>query len=173
MDFREIYDLYKDLIFNLALQYTQNVQDAQEITQDTFLAVHDKLSSFKNESHIKTWVYRITINKSLDFLKARKRKKRWGILTAIHIDDEHKTSLSSRIDHPGLVLEHKEALERIFDCINQLNEREKTVIVLAKIEGLSTKETADIMKLSPKAVESLFQRAKKKLAQLLAQNEGK
>ena len=70
-------------MFNLALQYVQQTEDAQEITQDVFVAAHQALPGFKGQSTITTWLYRITINKSLDFLKARKRKKRFGIFAAL------------------------------------------------------------------------------------------
>ena len=75
MIFDEIYDNNKDQVYNLALQYVQNQHDAQEITQDVFVAVYKSMSSFRKDSLMSTWIYRITINKSLDYLKARKRKK--------------------------------------------------------------------------------------------------
>ena len=63
MDFEKIYNEYKNLVYNLALQYVQNQTDAQEITQDTFLSIYKNLDSFQRKSSIKTWVYRIAINK--------------------------------------------------------------------------------------------------------------
>ena len=72
-------------------------------------------------------------------------------------------------NHPGVELEQKEALQKIFFAINQLPENQKTVIILLKIEHNSVKEVAEILMLSPKAVESLFQRAKTKLSFLLNQ----
>ena len=66
-------------------------------------------------------------------------------------------------------IEQKEALQKIFSAINQLPENQKTVVILLKIEHNSVKEVAEILRLSPKAVESLFQRAKTKLSFLLNQ----
>lgn len=63
------------MVYNVALNYVQNIEDAEEITQDVFLKVHESLASFKKNSTIKTWIYRITINQSLDFLKKKKAKK--------------------------------------------------------------------------------------------------
>jgi RNA polymerase sigma factor (sigma-70 family) len=68
--------MHKDLVYNLALSYVQNSEDAEEITQDVFIAVYQSISSFKAQANIKTWIYRIAINKSLDFIKAKKRQKR-------------------------------------------------------------------------------------------------
>ena len=76
MTFDEIYFEHQKMVFNLALQYVQNIEDAEEITQDVFVKVHNKFNSFKNQSSLKTWIYRISINQSLDFIKAKKAQKR-------------------------------------------------------------------------------------------------
>lgn len=158
------------MVFNLALQYVQNIQVAEEITQDVFLKIHNKRSKFNNASTLKTWIYRITINTSLDFLKAKQRSKRVHFFQAKPFEDDHQRT--SQFNHPGIQLESKEALKQIFNGLNQLAGNQKTVIILLKIDGRSTKEVAAIMELSPKAVESLFQRAKKNLNLILQQNEG-
>ena len=62
MNLAELYHLYSALVYNLALQYTQNKQDAEEVTQDVFIQVNEKMAGFRNESEIKTWIYRICIN---------------------------------------------------------------------------------------------------------------
>ena len=163
MTFSEIYQLYGGMVYNVALQYTQNKQDAEEITQDVFVLVHEKMSTFRNEAEIKTWIYRISINKSLDFLRAKKAVKRWSILTAKSIDDTNGVSGVSDFNHPGVQLEQKEALTFLFSCINQLNERQKTALILVKIEGMELGEAAEIMELTYKAIESLLSRAKSNL----------
>ena len=160
------------MVYNLALQYTQNTEDAEEITQDVFVKIHNKLNSFKNQSEIKTWIYRITINQSLDFLKAKKNQNRWSIFSAFSSDEKSTSVGSTNFNHPGVELEQKEALEFIFTCIEKLPKNQRTVIILLKIEQLSQAESAEIMNLSTKAIESLFQRAKKNLEKLLTENEG-
>ena len=80
--------------------------------------------------------------------------------------------MPKEFNHPGAQLESKEALSKIYMALDQLNERQKSVIILAKVEGKSQKEIGEIMEMSPKAVESLLQRAKKNLAEILKQNEG-
>lgn len=172
-EFQKIYNNHKKLVYNLALQYVQNEQDAEEITQDVFVSIHQNLSSFLHNSSISTWIYRITINKSLDFIKKKKRQKRFGIITSLFFENsEEKQFEASDFNHPGVALEQKEAIQKIFKAINSLNENQKTVIILSKIEDKSQKEIAEIMKLSPKAVESLLGRAKIKLNEILKQNEG-
>ncbi|MCU7616139.1 sigma-70 family RNA polymerase sigma factor [Chryseobacterium sp. PBS4-4] len=161
MTFDQIYHSNKNLVYNLALHYVQNVKDAEEITQDVFLSVHEKLDTFQNKSKISTWIYKITIHKSLDFIKAKKAKKRFGFISSLW---DEKPDLSKRelvnFDHPGVMLENKEAMKKLFDIINTLNEKQKTVIILNKIEQKTISETAEIMNLSVKAIESLLQRAK-------------
>ena len=75
MDVAQLFNQYKDMVYNLALHYVQNREEAEEICQDVFVNVHFAKDNFRNEASIKTWIYRITINKSLDYIKAKKRKK--------------------------------------------------------------------------------------------------
>ena len=173
LNLEELYGAYKNMVYNLALHYVQNVEDAEEITQDVFLAVYQSMENFEQRAAVSTWMYRITINKSLDFIRSRKRKKRFAFLTALFGDDGRETvQLHSEFNHPGAALEQKEALQRIFGCINNLPDNQKTALILMKIEGRSQQEAADIMNTSAKAVESLVQRAKVNLAKKLAQAEG-
>jgi RNA polymerase sigma factor (sigma-70 family) len=165
-DLKAFYDKYKSIVYNLALSYSANKEDAEEITQDVFLTVFNKMSGFRNESKVETWIYRVTINKSLDYLKAKKRFKRNFMNDGVSIGQVSQTELSD-FNHPGVVLESKEKIQDIYNCINKLSEDHKTVIILLKIENRTYSEVAKIMKISVGAVESSFIRAKKKLDVLL------
>jgi RNA polymerase sigma factor (sigma-70 family) len=167
MTFKELFLLYNKMVYNLALQYVQNKENAEEITQDVFVKIHEKLNTFLQQADIRTWIYRITINQSLDFIKAQKSQKRWSFFSALSLNDETKRIDVPHFNHPGVELEQKEALAAIFQCINQLSDNQKTVLILLKIEQNTQAETAKIMDISTKAVESLFQRAKKNLETLL------
>lgn len=173
MNFEELYNTHKNLVFNLALQYVQNTEDAEDITQDVFVTVHQSLQNFKHESSLSTWLYRITINKSLDFIKAKKRKKRFGfIVSFFNKDNEELTYDFPHFNHPGVQLENKEALKNLFKHINALPENQKTALLLHKVEQKNQIEVAEIMEISPKAVESLIQRAKTNLLKKMKENEG-
>ncbi len=161
--FEDIYEQYKDMVYNVSLSYLQNAQDAEEVTQDVFVKVYQKLSSFSKRSSLKTWIYRITTNACLDFIKAKNRKKRFAFISSLFNEDNRARRELLHFDHPGVQLEQKEAMKRIFDQINLLPENQKTAIILCRLEKLSHKEAAEIMNVSPKAVESLLQRARKKL----------
>ena len=162
-----LYKKHARQVFNLALQYVQNVNDAEEITQDVFLAAHKAMDKFRNESNHGTWLYLITINKSLDFLKAKKRKKRFFWFTTELTDSD-----SVEFNHPGVLIEHQEETAFVFSCINELPGNQKTALILHKIEQLPLAEIAVIMELSPKAVESLVQRAKTNLSKKIDGSEG-
>jgi len=167
MTFDDIYSEHHKMVFNLALQYVQNIEDAEEITQDVFVKVFDNLNSYKKQAILKTWIYRIAINQSLDFIKSKNALKRNFLSTIFSLNGTNYKIEPSHFNHPGIVLEQKEAYQKIFEAINQLPNNQKTVIILLKIEDKSQAEAAEIMDMNVKALESLFQRAKKKLEILL------
>ena len=74
-DFKALYEQHKSMVYNLAIHYLQNLEEAEEVTQDVFVKVYQKRSSFRAEATIKTWIYRITINQCLDYLRSKKRKQ--------------------------------------------------------------------------------------------------
>ncbi len=167
MSFEEIYSAHHVMVYNLALQYVQNIEDAQEITQDVFVKVYENLNSFRKHSNLKTWIYRIAIHQSLDFIKSKKAKKRSFLFSMFSIQDARFIIEPLNFNHPGVELENKENYQRIFNAINQLGDQQRTAIILLKIEGRSQAETAEIMSITTKALDSLYQRAKSNLASLL------
>lgn len=165
-DFIAIYNQYKVLVYNVALHYLQNVEDAEEITQDVFVQVHNSLDSFKENSSLKTWIYRITINKSLDFIKHKNSVKRFFIFGKNSENESELNNISS-FEHPGIALENKENAAILFKVINELTENQKTAFILSKLDGLSNPEISEIMNVSISAVESLIFRAKTTLKEKL------
>jgi RNA polymerase sigma factor (sigma-70 family) len=159
------------MVYNLALNYLQNHEDAEETTQDVFVSVHRSIDSFRHDANISTWIYRITINRCLDQIKARKRKKRISFITSLFGNNGTEFEVP-HFDHPGVKLEQKQAIEKIFSYINELPENQKTALLLSKTEQRSQAEIAAIMGISIKATESLIQRAKTALAKKMKQNEG-
>jgi RNA polymerase sigma-70 factor (ECF subfamily) len=151
-------------VYNLALSYVQNNEEAEEITQDVFVAIHFALEKFEHKSEMSTWIYRITINKSIDFIRFKNRKKRVDrILSIFYPNSTELKHDGTDFNHPGVVMEQKEATQLLFAQINELPDNQRTALILNKIEQKSLAEIAAIMNLSHKAVESLIQRAKTKL----------
>jgi RNA polymerase sigma-70 factor, ECF subfamily len=166
--FHELYELHKDDVFRLAMRYVNSVEDAEDIVQEVFVAVYFGLEKFDRRSNVSTWIYRITVNKSLDYLKARKRKKRWGKVISIFgitAQEEFTAGTAAAADKPFLDQEADEALMR---AIAELPESQQTALVLARLEGRPQAEVADIMDVSVKAVESLLQRAKRTLSEKIS-----
>ena len=164
--FEKIYNEYKVLVYNVVLQYLQNMEDAQEVTQDVFIQVQQSLDQFQNKATLKTWIYKIAINKSLDHLKYKSRKKRFFIFGA-KSDTEKEIQNTSNFEHPGVLLEDQENAAILFSAINELNDAQKTAFLLSKLDGLGNAEIAAIMEVSISAVTSHLFRAKKILREKL------
>ncbi|MEP6675779.1 MAG: RNA polymerase sigma factor [Ferruginibacter sp.] len=157
--FEELYHAYKSIVYNTCLSYVQQPEDAEEITQNVFIEVNNSLHRFRGESLLKTWIYRIAINKSLDHLKYRSRKKRFGIFSDIFSGNNSPAEATADFHHPGVALENKEKSAILFKAINQLPENQKTAFILSKIEGLGNIEISEVLKKNVGAVESLLSRA--------------
>ena len=166
IDFTTIYNQYKVLVYNVALNYLQNSEDAEEITQDVFVKVYQSISKFNNNASLKTWIYRITINESLDFIKRKNSKKRFFIF-GNRSKNEFEYLKTSNFEHPGILLENKENAKILFDVIHTLPEYQKTAFILSKLDGLSNPEIAAIMKTTTTAVGALVFRAKTALQEKL------
>lgn len=165
-DLNSLYHTYKTLVYNVALNYLQNIEDAEEITQDVFVKVFLSIEKFKDQSTFKTWIYRITINQCLDFIKHKKSTKRFYIFGK-KSENEYEINNVSNFEHPGILMENKENAKILFQTIHELPENQKTAFILSKIDGLSNTEIAAIMELSLSAVVSLLFRAKRTLKEKL------
>ena len=166
--FEKLYHEYKTLVFNVALNYLQNIEDAEEITQDVFVKVYNSLENFNQKSSYKTWIYRITINQCLDCIKQKNSQKRFFIFGK-KSQNEQEYLNTATFEHPGILMENKEDAAILFEVINTLTENQKTAFLLSKLDGLSNPEISDIMQLSISSVESLIFRAKVSLQDKLSE----
>lgn len=173
--FETLYSNYKNLVYNLGLHYTQNTLDAQDITQEVFVKVFQRYHTYQPAAaSLKTWIYRIAVNQCLDFLKARKTKRRFGFMTSLFSPRSNEPLQDiAHFDHPGVTAEYKEETALLFRAINELPVNQRTAVILVKIEGRSQKEVAEIMNTGVKAVESLLQRARQNLSKKLTNPKGK
>ena len=159
-----LYQRYADKVYNTVISYLKNAEDAEEVLQDVFITIFDSAGKFNFNSSVSTWVYRIAVNKSLDFLRKKNAAKRKGIFTSIYVKAAKEATLEPvDFDHPGIKLEHKEDARLLFKALEVIPERQKTVFILTQIEGLPQSEVAAIMKTTIKSVESLLGRAKRSL----------
>jgi RNA polymerase sigma factor (sigma-70 family) len=166
--FQEIYEAYKNKIFNTVISYLQNQEDAEEVTQDVFVEIHRSIHSFEEKSSLSTWIYRIAINKSLDFIKSKNRKKRFAFISSLFNASGELQHDAPNFFHPGVILENKEKSAILFKAIHAIPEKQKTAFILSKVEGLSYAEISEVMQLSISSVESLLFRAKQNLQKELS-----
>lgn len=165
---RQLYGRYATKVYNTVLSYTKNEEDAEELLQDVFLTIYNSSQSYRSEAKVSTWIYRISVNKSLDFLRKKNSKKRFGIFASLYKKDSSEIKYES-VDfiHPGVKLENQEDSKILFKVIDELSENQKTAFILTQIEDLPQQEVAEIMNITRKAVESLVQRAKSNLKKVL------
>ncbi len=172
--FKALFEQQKNRVYNTVLSLLQNAADAEDVTQEVFVKVFEELEQFRGEAQLQTWIYRIAVNKSLDFLRAQKAKKRSGILVRLFGDDKSENVFEiPDFVHPGVVLERKEQSATLFKAIDQLPEAQKSAFVLAKLEGLSYLEIAHVLNTTIPSVESLLFRARTNLKKLLINFEAK
>ncbi len=161
---KELYQHFGDRIFNTILSYLKNDEDAKEVLQDVFVTVYHTAAKFQFNSSVSTWIYRIAVNKSLDFLRNKSAQKRQGVFTSIYKKDSGKLLHDSPdFTHPGVKLENQEHAKFLFKAIESLSENQKTAFILTQVDGMSQNEVAEIMQQTRKSVESLVQRAKANL----------
>lgn len=163
--FRELVEAWQDKVFNTAIGIVQDKQDAEDITQEVFVTLHEQIQSFKAESTIGTWLYRIALRKALDHEKKKRRQKHGGLLKRIFGSSAEMEAVD--FHHPGIAFDNKERSAVLFGALNQLPENQRVAFILHKLEGLSYEEIAGVMGSSLFAVESLQVRAKKSLQNLL------
>ena len=167
--FKLLFDKYHLRVFNTCMGFLHNKNDADDITQEVFIEVYKSINKFRADSKLSTWIYRIAVNKSLNFIRDNKRSK-WlksieTILTgAIRNDVEIKHG--SGYD-PEMILENKEKAEMLHKTIDSLPKNQKIAFTLNKYEDLSYKQISEVMDISLSSVESLIHRAKKNLQEKL------
>jgi RNA polymerase sigma-70 factor (ECF subfamily) len=163
--FKEFVDKYQELVVNVCNSFLHDRDDALDISQEVFIKVFHSADSFKGDSKISTWLYRIAVNKSLNFLRSKKRKNIFSSLDLL-LEDKQNNPIDSVVDN-GENAEEKmsknEDIERMIAVIDQLPKKQKTAINLNKFEGLSYKEISEIMNISVTETGVLINRAKSKI----------
>jgi len=142
-DFEEIYALYRSRVYSTACRMVSNRADAEDITQDVFIRVFKKLSSFRGEAQISTWIYRITMNCCLDHLRRRKR--------------DLAIQLSPDFDVPGPGLDVMKVIE---GALPSMPPGYREVFVLHDLEGMKHNEIAGILGITEGASKSQLHRAR-------------
>jgi RNA polymerase sigma-70 factor (ECF subfamily) len=147
---------YQANVFRTAIGFVHNKEDAEEITQDVFVKAYQSLSSFGGKAAFSTWLYRITVNTSLNFIRKKKKSGFWlGLSSLFQAPSKDKPAAT--------IIEENAEKVVIREAIENLPEKQRLAFVLAKYEELPQKQVAAIMKISEGAVEQLIIRAKNNL----------
>ncbi len=164
--FKEFVDKYQSLVLNVCNSFLHCNSDAEDLTQEVFIEVYLSAHKFRNESKLSTWLYRIAVNRSLNFIRDNKKRKIIKNLGSFFNGNEQKEYQIP--DYSDLYndlneVENKKA-ELLHKAIDSLPKNQKISFTLSKFENLSYKQIAVVMNLSLPAVEGLIHRAKKSVS---------
>jgi RNA polymerase sigma-70 factor, ECF subfamily len=166
--FRKLVEQYKDMVFRTSMGLLHDKEEAEDIAQEVFIEVFKSIGYFRGESKLSTWLYRITINKSLNELKKIHRKKAWAKIEDLIAGNKEARKEISIEDKSGEIeAESKELGVILQQAIDELPDNQRIAFVLAKYDELSYKEIAEIMNSTVSSVESLVHRAKSNLQKRL------
>ncbi|MFZ4771025.1 MAG: RNA polymerase sigma factor [Ferruginibacter sp.] len=164
--FRKLVEDYRNRVFSTVLNILQNNEEAEDAAQEIFIQVFESIHSFKGESSLSTWIYRIAVRKALEKIRKKNRRQRLYKILPWWMPEEKKSSEALFL-HPGLAAEQKEKAAILFGAIKSLPEKQQLAFTLLKVQGMNYEEACAIMQLSVKAVESLMSRAKVNLQKQL------
>ncbi len=159
--FRQLVERYQKMVANLAYKFTRNRQDAEDIAQEVFFSVWKEAGKFRGEASISTWLYRVTSNKALNYLRKHKRDRQSAS------EDELTYKPDSSAKTPEGIMERSENQKILYKALDELPERQRIPFILNKLEGMSYKQIADTLKISIANVETRIHRAKKALQKIL------
>lgn len=157
---------YRSKVINTCFRFLLNKEDAEDISQEVFVEIFHGLPTFRGDSKLSTWIYRIAVGQCLDEIKKRNRKKRIRYVGKMLGLDEVAHWLSGG-EKADAKMETNEKMDEILVALNALPDNQRVAFTLSKIEGYSNPEIADIMDTTTVAVESLIYRAKTKVSQEL------
>ena len=167
--FRMLVEHYQKMVVNTCFGMVHNREDAEDIAQDVFVEVYRSIQNFRADAKLSTWLYRIAVNRSLNYIRDNK-KHRWFQSFENEVETKNRQLLqieSSEADQPAFELENKQRATILHEAIRTLPENQKVAFTLSKYEELSYQEIAEVMELSVSSVESLLFRAKKNLQKKL------
>lgn len=162
---------YERQVYSVARRIVGQHQDAEEVAQQTFVSVIEHLADFRAESQFRTWLLRIATNHALSWVRKRSLRATVSLDRADEDDSYDKLPHPQYIavwrDSPEAIAERRETRRHVDDALTELNEKHRVVFVLRDIEGLSTRETAEVLGISIEAVKVRLLRARLMLRERL------
>ena len=172
-EFARVVEAYSGVIYRLAIKMLENPQDAEDVLQETFIKAYRSLPRFDGRSSLSTWLYRIATNEALMLIRRRKHTF-VSIDEPLEADDQERMPVQI-VDWcclPESELMSSEARSNMDQAVDKLPHRLRVVFLLRDIEGLSTRETADVLDLSEAAVKTRLSRARMRLREMLSEYYG-
>ena len=159
---------YEKTVYNIALRMVGDRDDAADMTQDAFIKAYNSLSSFRGDSKFSVWLYRITTNVCLDFLRSKSRKQQVS-LTVCDDDDDADVQLDipdAEAD-PERQLMKKLGMQAVEDGLRSLPDKQRQILVMRELGGMSYDEIGRALSLEEGTVKSRIFRARKRLCAFL------
>ena len=160
--FDHLVERYRKQIYHLAYQITGNHEDADDISQESFIHAYKSIGRFGGRSRFSTWLRRIAINLSINHLKKESRHRHESSDEEI-LDSKDYSFISGQVENPLEVVEAKELAQRINEAMNSLPVAEKVVFILRVHQGLSYKEMAQTLGCPVGTIMSRLNRARRRL----------
>ena len=162
--FESLAKKYQHAIYSICIRMTGAHQSADDLSQDTFVKAYFALSSFKDHMNFFTWIQKIAVNSTLNYLKTQKRE--------VPLNEKDvkvsETAFSSQ-EQPHYRLERRQMKKQFQKAIQSLSPEQKSVFILRTYENLSYKEISQILRISPGTVMSRLSRTRKILQQTLSE----
>ncbi len=151
-------------VYNLAYKLTGSEQDALDVSQDVFLRAYQNLRSFRGDSRMSVWLYRLTYNASMDLIKRSRR----GTVVQMPADDEGaELELPDLAPLPDEELERREELEAVRDALSELDEDKRRILLMREYRDMSYADIARALGIEEGTVKSRLARARLALAENL------
>lgn len=158
---------YEKNVYNLALRMVKNPEDAQDMTQESFIRAYNSLSSFRGESRFSVWLYRIVSNVCLDHIRAASRRPAVSLSTENDEGESVELEIADESKSPQELLERKMTREAVRRGLELLPPEHRQILLLREIQGFSYDEISEILSLEHGTVKSRIFRARKKLCEFL------
>ncbi len=155
--FGELVQRYKQQIYFVAYRMTNNHTDADDLSQEAFIKAYESIGNFREKSSFSTWLYRIIMNMTINHLKKMGKKQIFTLDENISMED------NSYMNNPRKIAEQRELHEEITKAIGSLPLKQRAVVELAILEGLSHREIAQVLGCPEKTVSWRLFQARTKL----------
>lgn len=162
--FQQLVERYQEKVYSICYSKLDDKQDSYDVSQEVFIKVYRYLDSFNHESSFYTWLYRITVNTCIDFLRKQSRISKVDYDDSIQTDDEvegHDQLTPSTLGlDPDQAYNRKELREKMLEALESLSDKHRTILNLREVEGLSYKEMAEVLDISKGTVMSRLYHAR-------------